>query len=239
MQPEAVSLAFVDDVVDRACPLAAFVRTVCDSQWIYAVAGEDGLARVPSPSHPGRSTTFLWSSRTEAVKWADCVTENPRVKELTLSDVLTVLLPALSEHGRLVAADWSTGPDEPEIEPGELALGLRAGMIEAFAARVREAGVAYVVGGPYGPAMLVSRGDRERLVLPCWSVKSRAEMRIEGPWEEMFLFEIPADSFVKQTLAGLAETGALVCPDQMLEAPTPELEPHELAARFLTLETMG
>ncbi len=209
-----------------------FVANAAARMWVYAVAGETGLARAPSREMDGREVVFLWSDRAEAEKWAGCIVENPRIKELPLAEVLTQLLPALHEHERKVGTDWSDGPEEPETEPLALAEALRAGMVEAFARRAKESGSVYVVGDQYGPAMLVPRGNPAGLMLPCWSVRDRAEMRLEGPWETMVVGEVPLDTFIAQTLPGLEETGALVCPDNLLGVETPELAPAVLRDRL-------
>ncbi|MBU1212330.1 MAG: DUF2750 domain-containing protein [Alphaproteobacteria bacterium] len=209
-----------------------FVRRVAETMTVFAVAGETGLARAPSRFKDGREVTFLWSERAQAEKWAGCIAENPRIKELPLGEVLTSLLPALDQHDRRVGTDWSDGPDEPELEPLDLTVSLRRGIVTAFVERVVGSGKIFVVSGMYGPSMMVSKIKPGRQVLPCWSVRERAEMRLEGPWEEMVVSEIPLDRFLNATLPGLAEMNALLCPDNMLGVETIEVLPDALSRRL-------
>ncbi|MCH9808870.1 MAG: DUF2750 domain-containing protein [Alphaproteobacteria bacterium] len=213
-------------------PCDQFVSRASKSMMVYAVAGEGGLARAKSRDGDGREVTFLWSDRAEAEKWAACIADNPRIKELPMGEVLKTLLPALGEHNRKIATDWSDAPDEPELEPGDVADLLRAGLIEAFVERAARSGSVWVVGGMYGPAMMVTRSRPEGQMLPCWSVRERAEMRLEGPWAEMALNEIPVGRFLEATLPGLKETGALLCPDNILGVETPEIAPDEMAKKL-------
>lgn len=223
---DAVSEAAADSSQD------IFVRRVAETMTVYAVAGEAGLARAPSRFKDGREVTFLWSERVEAEKWAGCIAENPRIKELPLSEVLTSLLPALDQHDRRVGTDWSDGPDEPELEPLELTVCLRRGIVTAFVDRVQQTKSVFVVSGMYGPSMMVSKIKPGVQVLPCWSLRERAEMRIEGPWEEMVVSEIPLKLFLEATLPGLGQSGTLLSPDNMLGVETLEVLPDALARRL-------
>lgn len=213
-------------------PCEQFVRQASDAMMVYAVAGEEGLARAKSRDGDGREVTFLWSEKAEAEKWAACIADNPRIKELPMGEVLKTLLPALAEHNRKVATDWSDAPDEPELEPGDVADLLREGIITAFVDRVVRSGSVWVVGGMYGPAMMMSRRRPEGMMLPCWSVRERAEMRLEGPWEDMVLSEIPLASFMEATLRGLDEAGAQLCPDNILGVETLEIAPDAILKRL-------
>lgn len=224
--------------VAASTPNDEFIQRATETMTVYAVAGEEGLARAKSRFKDGREVTFLWSQRSEAEKWAGCIAENPRIKELPLGEVISSLLPGLAAHGRRVGTDWSDGPDEPELEPLELAGSLREGLAAAFSSRVVTSGSVWVVSGTYGPAMLVSKFRPQGSMLPCWSIRERAEMRIEGPWEEMVVSEIPVQLFMDATLPGLAESGTMVCPDNILGVDTLEVSPLELARRLkLVLES--
>ena len=102
-----------------------FVRHAVAHRAVFAVAGEDGLARVPSQRQRGRQVTLLWSTRAEAEHWAPVVAVNPRVKQLPLAALFAEVLPALAGLERLVGPDWCADPAEAELDPIDLAERLR------------------------------------------------------------------------------------------------------------------
>ncbi len=95
-----------------------FLKRVVESKLVFAVSGEEGLARVPSRRMKGREVTLLWSKRAEAERWAPVVAKSPRIKELTLGAVMTDVLPGLANVKRLVGVDWSPrAPSRNSIPP--------------------------------------------------------------------------------------------------------------------------
>lgn len=210
-----------------------FLKRVVASGIVYAVAGEEGLARVPSRRLKGREVTLLWSSRAEAERWSSVVAKNPRIKELPLAEVLAGLLPSLTSAKRLIGPDWSSDPVELELEPGDLGERLRLEALEAFVLKARTGGTVYMLEDTSGPALLVSATRPDLLFLPCWADRDSAEARIEGPWRDMMALEIPLESFVRHKLVWLAERGFLVAPDHRPGAGALELQPEDLAARLL------
>jgi hypothetical protein len=209
-----------------------FMKRVVQRGGLFAVAGEEGLARVPSRHFKGREVTLLWSSRIEAERWANVVAKNPRIKELPLSEVLGGLLPSLAGSRRLIGPDWSAEPIELELEPRDLADRLRLETLEAFVAKARSQGSLFILEDSSGPALLVSATRPDLLVLPCWAERDLAETRIEGPWRDMMALEIPLASFVAHKLQWLSERGFLVAPDHRPDAGQLELQPGDLAARL-------
>ncbi|MDX2290213.1 MAG: DUF2750 domain-containing protein [Hyphomicrobiaceae bacterium] len=209
-----------------------FVRRVVAARRVYAVAGESGLARVPSRALPGREVTLLWSAREEAQRWASLVAVNPRVKDLPLSEALGDLLPALTRAGRLIGTDWTSDEIEPEAEPEAVADALRVQTVETFVSRCATAGRVWLLEDSAGPALLVAAARPGQLVLPCWADRDSTEMRIEGPWVDMLATDVPLANFLDVTLPWLAERDWHVCPDHMSGAGGLELEPAEITARF-------
>lgn len=209
-----------------------FVRRVVAQKGAYAVSGEDGLARVASPSGAGRDVTLFWASESEARRWADVLTRNPRVKLIPVNELIGEVLPRLEELGRSVGLDWSAEPVECELEPNELIARLRHEGVEAFLQRARLRRSVWMLEDTSGPAMLVSAHRPDQLVLPCWASRSDAEARIAGPWSEMLAVEIPLDNFVAVTLPWLAAQGWTVAPSHAQGADTIEVGPGEFARRF-------
>ena len=209
-----------------------FVRRAIAQKGVFAIAGEDGLARVASPSDPLREVTLFWTSEAEAQRWADVLARNPRVKFITTNEMIGEVLPRLEGLGRMVGVDWSAEPVEGEIEPNDLIARLRHEGIESFLQRARVRRAVWMLEDTNGPALLVSQHKSGQLMLPCWASRLEAEARIAGPWSEMLAVEIPLASFVAVTLPWLAEQGWTVAPGHAAGADTIEVVPAELARRF-------
>lgn len=209
-----------------------FVRRAIAAKGVWAIAGEDGLARVDSPSTPGRLVTLFWTSEAEAQRWADVLTKNPRVKMISVNEMIADVLPKLDELGRMVGVDWTAEPIEVEMEPNDLISRLRREGLESFLQRARLNHSVWMLEDANGPALLVSHDHPGQLVLPCWASLGEAEMRIEGPWAEMLAVEIPLANFVAMTLPWLIEQGWAVAPGHSLGADTIEVHPAELSRRI-------
>lgn len=209
-----------------------FVRHAIAHRAVFAVAGEDGLARVPSQRRRGRHVTLLWSARAEAEHWAPVLAENPRVKELPLSALFADVLPALAGLNRLVGPDWCADPAEAEIDPADLAERLRMRALEAFVTRARISRALWVLEDASGPALLVSAACSGRFMLPCWSDRTLAAARREGPWAGMAVSSVALESFLAATLPWLAERGWSVAPEHTEGPGALELAADEMAARL-------
>lgn len=209
-----------------------FVRRAIAQKGVFAISGEDGLARVASPGDPLREVTLFWVSETEAQRWADVLARNPRIKFITTNELIAEVLPRLDGLGRMVGVDWSAEPVEGEIEPNDLIARLRHEGIESFLQRARVRRAVWMLEDASGPALLVSQHKPGQLMLPCWATRLEAEARIVGPWTEMLAVEIPLPSFVSVTLPWLTEQGWMVAPGHAAGADTIEIIPAELARRL-------
>lgn len=209
-----------------------FVKRTVAQKHVYAVAGEDGLARVASPHDPRREVTLLWTSETEAARWADVLAVNPRVKQIGIGGLITDVLPRLQTLERFVGVDWSADPVEPEVDPLDLVQRLRQEGVDTFLQRARLRRAVWMLEDVNGPALLVSQKGETQLVLPCWATRGEAESRIEGPWRDMVAVEVPLPNFVKLTLPWLEQQGWLVAAGHAEGTGTLELAPAELARRF-------
>lgn len=208
-----------------------FVKRAVAQKCVYAVAGEDGLARVASP-HNKREVTLFWTSQAEAERWADVLTVNPRVKQISTGALIADVLPRLYSLDRAVGMDWTSDPIEAEIDPMELAQRLRQEGVETFLQRARLRRAVWMLEDANGPALLVSHKGNGQLVLPCWATRGEAETRIEGPWRDMLAVEIPLANFVSMTLPWLVQQGWQVAPGHAEGAGCIEMMPSDLARRF-------
>lgn len=209
-----------------------FIRRVVAQQAVYAIAGEDGLARVDSRHFKGRQTTLVWSTREEAERWSGSLVANPRIKDIPLGAFLSEVLPALAGLKRLVGPDWSAEPVEGELQPLDLAERIRLEAVETFVQRAKLRQAVWMLEDSTGPALLVSATRSDQLFLPCWSSRRLAEARIEGPWKDMLAVEIPLPNFLTMTLPWLAERGWLVAPEHTEGAGALEFAPADLKLRF-------
>ncbi len=209
-----------------------FIKRVCANRRAYAIAGEEGLARVPSQHMSGREVTFIWSSEAEAARWADVLAENPRVKTLMLAELLGEVLPKLSELRRLIATDWTSESIEGEFEPLDIAERLRIEAFSKFVASAQSTGSVYILEDRDGPAMLVSATRADQLLLPCWAERETAELRCEGPWASHIVSALSLEALLSQTLPWLSGRGWAVAPEHVPGVSVLEISPDDLASEF-------
>ena len=209
-----------------------FVKRVIAQRGAWAVAGEDGLARVASPDNPGYEVTLLWSNEAEARRWSDVLVTNPRIKMIPCNELIADVLPKLAELERFVGLDWSSEPIECEVDPNDLIARMRHEGVESFLQRSRLHHSVWMLEDANGPALLVAQHHTGRLMLPCWSSRAEAETRIEGPWADMLSVEIPLHNFVHATLPWLVDQNWLVAPGYTPGGDTMEMEPLDLVRRI-------
>jgi hypothetical protein len=210
-----------------------FIRRICETGRAFAVAGPDGLSRVPSKRWKGREVTLLWSEQMLAQSWAARQKERVRIKELSIADIVQDVFPALVRFKRLTGTDWGVDPIEAEAEPRELSERLRIEAVNAFVARVARRGMIWIFESEDGPGLLISGTRTDHQMLPCWSSGEEADRRRIGPFEEMTATAIPLHSFLGRTLPWLEESRRLVAPEYFWGGGTIELEPEELRMRLL------
>ncbi len=208
-----------------------FIKNATQTGVFYAVADEEGFARVPSQHRDGCDVTLLWSQQREAERWADALVDNPKVTKLSLADALADTLVAQLDEVLLVGLDWSAGPIEGEFKAGEIAESLRSHTLESFVARAKAAGRIYILEDATGPAMVPCQQE-EAQYMPVWASRADAEAAISGSWSKMVALEVPLANFLGLTLPWLAEHGHYVGPDHAQEAGTIEVSPEDLAGRL-------
>lgn len=209
-----------------------FLRRAVSARTVFAVACEQGLARVRSRHFRGREVALLWSAVEPAERWAAVLDGQARVKQVPLAEALADMLPALFAHQRLAGVDWTGEAAEPELDPRDLAERLRSELLESFMARAVAFGAVWTLGDALGPVMLASTTRRNALVMPCWSDERQADARREGPWAETEPVRIRLDDFLARTLVSLEAQGSQVAPEHILGAGSFELEPGDLKLRI-------
>ena len=172
-----------------------FIGRVLDTEAAWTVAGEEGLARVASPTAKARMATLLWSERAAAERWGSLIAEHPRTKRLSLPDLLNDVLPKLGALNRLVGPDWGSEPHELEIEPADLARRFRAEAVAQFVRKAKQREAVWVLQGADGPACLMSKRRAGAQMLPCWYDSAHAEARIAGPLADSVAAAVPLATF--------------------------------------------
>ncbi len=209
-----------------------FVKRICETGRAYALGGADGLARTKSRRWKGRDVTLLWADGAAAEKYARRIDPRPRLKELTIAEVIQDVMPGVDRFKRLIGPDWGVDVIEAEVEPRDLSDRLRIECVNGFAARVIRRSVVWMLEGVDGPGLLISGSNPDLQVLPVWSDREEAEQRLVGPFEELLALAIPVVSFVDKTLPWLQERNRLVAPEHFWGGGAVELEPEELRFRL-------
>ena len=209
-----------------------FLGLVSQQRRLYAVQGEQGLARLPSRRLRGREIALFWSLHEPAARMAQRIAESSRVREFSLVEMLASILPGLAVNCRLAGLDWTGEDDVTELDPLDLSDRLRLASLDVFVQSVQRSGNVFTIEGPYGPGLLRSQCNPEILVLPVWAQAGEAHARLEGPWRNMLVIETPLHDFLARRMAWLCRNGHLVGPDYKDGPGVLEMQPADLAAYF-------
>ncbi|MGH1418817.1 MAG: DUF2750 domain-containing protein [Hyphomicrobiaceae bacterium] len=209
-----------------------FIKRALEQQSVYAISDQDDLASVASQQFKDVDVILLWSQEREAVRWADAIAKTPKIETLTVAELLTDILPSLSQQNRVVGLDWSASPVEGEFNSIDIAERLRGEAIEGFVKRARRTERIFILENSVGPALMQSAANVQKMFMPVWSDHDSAQLSIKGPWADMVAMEIPISNFLGLTLPWLAEQGWTVGPDFVHGARTLELAPRDLASRL-------
>jgi hypothetical protein len=223
----------------HAAVLADFVRKVVASRVVWAVAGTEGLARLPSPTWRARETTLFWAAADDAEGAAATVAQEPRVKSIPLADFMHEVLPKLRDLDRVVGTNWRAAPCEPEIEPMELADRLRQEILASFVRQAVGQGGVYILEDDQGPTFAASTVAANALVLPVWTQRDEAEAVQRGFWNDMDVSHIPVATFIERTLVWLHEINRSVAPSYTPRVANIELAPLDVSERLKKLQRLA
>lgn len=216
-----------------------FVKRVLAGASVAFVAGEDGWACVPFRQDATREVVLFWSSRTEAMRWADVVARAPTIHDVTLSVLLADVLPMLAQRRCLVGPDWSSDPADPVIEPADLAERLWRERTDQFLLRIREADSIWLLESAAGPAFLRSSQGGTKEYLPIWSSREDAQAHIAGSWAVKRPISVSLATFRDRYLPFLEQRGWTVGPEPLPGAGAREFSPAEFAVRAFPAATLA
>jgi hypothetical protein len=223
----------------HAAVIADFVRKVVASRTVWAVAGAEGLARLPSPNRRARETTLFWAEQSDAELTAEKVAQEPRVKSIPLADFLHEVLPKLRDLDRVVGTNWFAAPCEPEIEPVDLADRIRQEILASFVRQAVGQGGLYILEDDQGPTFAASTEVPNTLILPVWTQREEAEVVQHGFWQGMDISHIPVATFIERTLVWLQEINRSVAPSYTPRIANIELAPADIAERLKKLQRLA
>ena len=138
-----MTIATLDELQTRA----RFVRDIASNRCVYVVDGIDGFARVTSQRGHGHAVELLWTDPSEAARWADVLVAEPKITALSIETLLSRHLPKLAEESRLIGANWSDAPAEPEMTAKELDTQVRRYLMENFIEQVAKNRHVWVLKG--------------------------------------------------------------------------------------------
>ncbi|MFT3731176.1 MAG: DUF2750 domain-containing protein [Hyphomicrobium sp.] len=208
-----------------------FVRRAAAEGRVLTLADEEN-ASVPSQKVPGRTVQLFWSSPIEAGRWAEALTGNRELQEISLEVFSTDILPGIATAKGFVGTDWVSDPIEAEIDPRDLLIRLKTEMIPLYAAAARERGEVYLIGNAEGP-MLTPGTQKPRSAdrLHVFAAKPDAEAHMKKISGKRIIAD-PITNFLGPTLSWAAAEKHPVMIEPIRGAGFVEVKAAELIARF-------
>ena len=152
-----------------------FVRRAVKEGRVLTLADEE-MASVPSQKFPGRTVQLFWSSPLEAKRWAEALTGNAGLQEISLAAFASEILPGLRAGKGLAGTDWVADPIEAEVDPADLQLRLKAEALPGYLRTLAAKGEVYLVAGDDGPLLqAITRRGAELHLLHVFAVRADAE----------------------------------------------------------------
>ena len=189
-----------------------FIRDLTTNGCAYVVEGPSGFARVPSPRRPGHDVELIWTSRAEALRWADAVAQQPKIVTLSLDVLLSRHLAHLAAERRLLGVNWSDTPSEPEIGATDLDTQVRRMLVARFIEAVTRSRQVWVLKHGDEPLTVMTRHPAGGEVLPVFADRASAEHAIEGHCSHAAPTRIPFADFVHKTIFWCVEGRRRIAP---------------------------
>jgi hypothetical protein len=213
-----------------------FVRRVAAEGRVLTLADEE-QASVPSQKFPGRTAQLFWSSPVEAKRWAEALSGNSALQEISLTTFAADILPGLRAAKGLAGTDWVSDPIEAEVDPGDLQYRLKGEMLTALLMTIADRGEVYFATGDEGPLLqTVTRREAEVHLLHVFASRQDAERISKKTGSRRFVAD-PLPDFLASTLPWAAERGYPVVFETIPGAGPFESSAAEIMRRLQALET--
>ena len=207
-----------------------FIHELALNRCAYAVEGPQGLARVPSPRKRGQDVELFWTDPAEASRWADVLVTEPRLATVPLDLLLARYLPKLAEEHRLIGANWSDAPAEPEMTATDLDQQVRRRLIELLVETANKTRQLWVLKGGDIHATIITRHPAGGEALPVFADRVSAERAMDGVWAQTSPVRVPIADFLQKTILWCVETRRRIAPAYMAGPGLIELHAWEMKA---------
>lgn len=209
-----------------------FVRRAAKEGYVLTLADEE-FASVPSQKTPDRTVQLFWSSAIEAKRWAEALTGDARLQDISLASFAADILPGLKAANGLAGTDWVADPIEAEIDPLDVQLRLKLESLPHMLKRLAEKGELFLVSGEGQP--FIEKLDRRGGAIDAIAVfisRAEAERHLSRIRGTRVIADLAAD-FQKSTVPWAAERGLSIVIEQILGAGPVDIRAIDLRSRLL------
>lgn len=206
----------------------AFIARLIEAGQCWAIIGDEGMARVPSPRASDRTVHLVWSDRREAERWAAALVTRPRLRMVTLVEMTTEMFPKLTAMRRLLGPDWTSEPVEAEMEPANMDKAIRETLLNRLLKAAEAHRHVWILRHPDGLGCVPSRLSLTGDMLAVWSDRGSAEAAAKGPLEGLIPARVSLADFTGRVLMWCTETRRRVAPEYIPGPGALEMQPWEL-----------
>lgn len=211
-----------------------FVRRAVKEGRVLTLADEE-TASVKSQKYPSRTVQLFWSSPKEATRWAEALTGNTALQEISLQTFAADILPGLRAAKGLAGTDWVSDPIEAEVDPADLQLRLKAEALPDFLRALAGRGEVFMVASEQGPLLqAISRRGADLQLLHVFAGRQEAERFMKRIGARKIIADPIAD-FTASTLPWASERGHIVVVEPIPGAGAFEVNPADLKQRLVVL----
>jgi Protein of unknown function (DUF2750) len=208
-----------------------FVRRAVKEGRVLTLADEE-MASVPSQKYPGRTVQLFWSSSIEAKRWAEALTGDASLQDISLATFAADILPGLRAAKGLAGVDWVADPIEAEVDPADLQLRLKADALTGYLKAIAGRGEVYLVAGDEGPLLQkIERRGVDQHMLHVFAARAEAERFMKKVGARRIIADPFAD-FAASTLPWASERGHIIVVETIPGAGALEVPARDMGSRL-------